>query len=113
MKKKFNQKLFWSLPTTTEQMACGNAYCAIGAAAKAMGISDSILEEEEEDGFPYAILPILMGMTIDEMEKVYYINDFGDPDFKPHIGDDRSPNPQKAKEFLFELIKDRVELVDE
>lgn len=116
-KPKFDLKLFWSLPTTTVSLIdCSNStpcYCAIGAAAKAMGISDSTLQGECDDGFPYEDLPELMKMSNSEMQKVYYMNDFGDADYDVSLKKEQYPNPPEAKKLLLEIIKDRVEFINE
>lgn len=103
-KPKFDLDLFWSLPR------CGGAltdfrgaYCAIGAAMKAMGYSDEYLCYHAGGTVGAAET---LRLSSEERDNIWKTNDgYG------YDGELYEVNPEKAKRMLIEALEGKVEFV--
>ena len=109
--REFDVSLFKSLPMGEGGLVGpGGTYCALGAAARAMGMKESELKKIDPLDFPYTKeFKDFLGLTLEEKKAIYRMNDFGTMTMPEKI---QVSDPEGARILLLRTIKGRVIFVN-
>jgi len=107
--RNFDVSLFKSLPMGEGGLVGpGGTYCALGAAARAMGMKEEQVKNIDELGFPYnKEFREFLCLTMDEMKAIYRMNDFGTTivPLKIMVSD-----PEGARILLIKTLKNKKDV---
>lgn len=111
--RDFDVSLFKSLPLGEGGLVGpGGTYCALGAAARAMGMKEDHLKKVDALEFPYTKeFREFLCLTMDEMKAIYRMNDFGTTIMPERI---QVSDPEGARILLLRTLKlkDNVRFVN-
>lgn len=104
--RDFDVSLFKSLPMGEGGLVGpGGTYCALGAAARAMGMKEDQLKSIDALEFPYTPeFKKFLCLTLDEMKAIYRMNDFGTTIMPERI---QVSDPEGARILLLRILKEK------